>query len=168
MGRTQTLGPPPECGRTLLTAPSAIFVINTGVLVARRAKETEAQRKEREAAQFQKAYDEGMVLSRLVHRMQPIGTDRNHNRYWVFSDSTPGLFVEKGQLQTHSVCSLHSMWSLLLHTIMHKTKDNSFFTRSTQLGELAILIAEDCIVYMRVQGAYNLHSIWCHYQLEWC
>ena len=62
----------------------------------RRAKMTEAQRKEREAELFQLKFDEGILLSKRVLRVQPIGTDRNHNRYWVFSDGTPGLYVEKG------------------------------------------------------------------------
>ena len=57
---------------------------------------TEAQRKEREAELFQLKFDEGILLSKRVLRVQPIGTDRNHNRYWVFSDGTPGLYVEKG------------------------------------------------------------------------
>ena len=65
---------------------------------------TEAQRKEREAELFQLKFDEGILLSKRVLRVQPIGTDRNHNRYWVFSDGTPGLYVEKG---TQTTFTLH-------------------------------------------------------------
>jgi len=35
-------------------------------------------------------------LAKIVQRQFPIGTDRNHSRYWIFSDVTPGLYVEKG------------------------------------------------------------------------
>ena len=38
-----------------------------------------------------------MALAKQVYRHVPIGTDRNHNRYWVFHDATPGLYIEKGK-----------------------------------------------------------------------
>lgn len=41
---------------------------------------------------------EGIALAKAVLRQTPIGSDRNHSRYWVFSQTTPGLYIEKGQL----------------------------------------------------------------------
>ena len=75
---------------------------------------TEAQRKEREAELFQRTFDEGILLSKRVLRAQAIGTDRNHNRYWVFSDSTPGLFVEKGE--TAVCCDVTDVVSIVSAT----------------------------------------------------
>lgn len=51
---------------------------------------------------------EGIVLAKVVQRQSPIGTDRNHSRYWIFSDGTPGLFVEKGRL----LLALQTLFSL--------------------------------------------------------
>lgn len=53
-------------------------------------------RQQKEKLTFEKNFEEGIQLAKLVLRQLPIGTDRNHNRYWVFSTVTPGLFVEKG------------------------------------------------------------------------
>ena len=38
---------------------------------------------------------------RQALRVAPLGKDRFHNRYWVFHESTPGLYVEKGSLHDH-------------------------------------------------------------------
>ncbi|CAL1535554.1 unnamed protein product [Lymnaea stagnalis] len=40
--------------------------------------------------------EEAINLARMVLRQESIGTDRHHNRYWVFTNTTPGLYVEKG------------------------------------------------------------------------
>jgi len=37
-----------------------------------------------------------MGMAKQVLRVAPVGTDRNHNRYWVFSKATPGIYIEKG------------------------------------------------------------------------
>lgn len=51
---------------------------------------------QKEKLTFEKNFEEGIQLAKSVLRQLPIGTDRNHNRYWVFSTVTPGLFIEKG------------------------------------------------------------------------
>ncbi|KAK3101036.1 hypothetical protein FSP39_000430 [Pinctada imbricata] len=62
----------------------------------RKEKEYEINRKEREKEIFEKKFEEGIALAKSVLRQVPIGTDRNHNRYWIFSSTTPGLYMEKG------------------------------------------------------------------------
>ncbi|XP_072325430.1 tyrosine-protein kinase BAZ1B isoform X1 [Scyliorhinus torazame] len=51
-------------------------------------------RKHKAAAE--KAFQEGIAKAKLVLHRSPLGTDRNHNRFWLFSDLVPGLYVEKG------------------------------------------------------------------------
>ncbi|XP_078081199.1 tyrosine-protein kinase BAZ1B isoform X1 [Mustelus asterias] len=51
-------------------------------------------RKHKAAAE--KAFQEGIAKAKLVLYRSPLGTDRNHNRFWLFSDLVPGLYVEKG------------------------------------------------------------------------
>ncbi|KAM9812880.1 tyrosine-protein kinase BAZ1B isoform X1 [Syngnathus typhle] len=58
------------------------------------AAEEERQRKQRAA--MEKNFQEGITKAKLVLRRTPLGTDRNHNRYWFFSDVVPGLYIEKG------------------------------------------------------------------------
>ncbi|KAK4314652.1 hypothetical protein Pmani_014070 [Petrolisthes manimaculis] len=38
----------------------------------------------------------------LMLRLRPLGVDRNHDRYWLFNYTTPGLYVEKGWVDAHS------------------------------------------------------------------
>ncbi|KAG8450664.1 hypothetical protein GDO86_003079 [Hymenochirus boettgeri] len=59
-------------------------------------KEAEEERTRKQRAAAEKAFHEGIAKAKLVLRRSPIGTDRNHNRYWLFSDEVPGLFIEKG------------------------------------------------------------------------
>ncbi|XP_066491125.1 tyrosine-protein kinase BAZ1B [Tiliqua scincoides] len=59
-------------------------------------KEAEEERIRKHKAAAEKAFQDGIAKAKLVMRRTPIGTDRNHNRYWLFSDEVPGLFVEKG------------------------------------------------------------------------
>ncbi|KAM4796561.1 tyrosine-protein kinase BAZ1B [Rhinophrynus dorsalis] len=59
-------------------------------------KEAEEERMRKQRAAAEKAFHEGIANAKLVLRRSPIGTDRNHNRYWLFSDEVPGLFIEKG------------------------------------------------------------------------
>ncbi|XP_037596318.1 tyrosine-protein kinase BAZ1B [Cebus imitator] len=59
-------------------------------------RQAEEERIRRHKAAAEKAFQEGIAKAKLVMRRTPIGTDRNHNRYWLFSDEVPGLFIEKG------------------------------------------------------------------------
>lgn len=59
-------------------------------------KEYEEYMEQKEKLELEKAFAEGMGMAKQVLRITPIGTDRNHNRYWVFSKATPGVYVEKG------------------------------------------------------------------------
>ncbi|XP_057604201.1 tyrosine-protein kinase BAZ1B isoform X2 [Hippopotamus amphibius kiboko] len=59
-------------------------------------REAEEERIRKHKAAAEKAFQEGIAKAKLVMRRTPIGTDRNHNRYWLFSDEVPGLFIEKG------------------------------------------------------------------------
>ncbi|XP_053313213.1 tyrosine-protein kinase BAZ1B [Spea bombifrons] len=59
-------------------------------------KEAEEEKLRKLRASQEKAFHEGIAKAKLVLRRSPIGTDRNHNRYWLFSDGVPGLYIEKG------------------------------------------------------------------------
>ncbi|XP_008280834.1 tyrosine-protein kinase BAZ1B isoform X2 [Stegastes partitus] len=62
----------------------------------RMEKEAEEERMRRQRAAAERAFQDGITKARLVMRRAPLGTDRNHNRYWLFSDVVPGLYIEKG------------------------------------------------------------------------
>ncbi|XP_071955362.1 tyrosine-protein kinase BAZ1B-like [Antedon mediterranea] len=62
----------------------------------RRIKDLEELRKQREAESFERRFEDGIQLAKSILRNQPLGVDRNHSRYWLFSSVVPGLFVEKG------------------------------------------------------------------------
>uniref|UniRef100_A0A3P8TLE1 Tyrosine-protein kinase BAZ1B n=1 Tax=Amphiprion percula TaxID=161767 RepID=A0A3P8TLE1_AMPPE len=62
----------------------------------RMEKEAEEERMRRQRASAERAFQDGITKARLVMRRAPLGTDRNHNRYWLFSDVVPGLYIEKG------------------------------------------------------------------------
>lgn len=62
----------------------------------RMEKEAEEERVRKQRAAVEKAFQEGITKAKLVLRRAPLGTDRNHNRYWLFSDVVPGLYIEKG------------------------------------------------------------------------
>ncbi|XP_033102198.1 tyrosine-protein kinase BAZ1B-like [Anneissia japonica] len=62
----------------------------------RRIKDQEELKKQKEAESFEKKFEEGIQLAKSILRSQPLGVDRNHSRYWLFSSVVPGLFVEKG------------------------------------------------------------------------
>ncbi|XP_029468859.1 tyrosine-protein kinase BAZ1B [Rhinatrema bivittatum] len=59
-------------------------------------KEAEEERIRKHKAAAEKAFHEGIANAKLVMHRSPLGTDRNHNRYWLFSDEVPGLYIEKG------------------------------------------------------------------------
>ncbi|XP_068565309.1 tyrosine-protein kinase BAZ1B isoform X1 [Cebidichthys violaceus] len=62
----------------------------------RMEKEAEEERMRKQRASVERAFQDGITKARLVTRRTPLGTDRNHNRYWLFSDVVPGLYIEKG------------------------------------------------------------------------
>uniref|UniRef100_A0A672HU89 Tyrosine-protein kinase BAZ1B n=1 Tax=Salarias fasciatus TaxID=181472 RepID=A0A672HU89_SALFA len=62
----------------------------------RMEKEAEEERIRKQRAATERAFQDGITKARLVMRRTPLGTDRNHNRYWLFSDVVPGLYIEKG------------------------------------------------------------------------
>ncbi|XP_045580422.1 tyrosine-protein kinase BAZ1B isoform X1 [Salmo salar] len=62
----------------------------------RMEKEAEEERVRKQKAAAERAFQDGITKAKLVLRRIPLGTDRNHNRYWLFSDVVPGLYIEKG------------------------------------------------------------------------
>ncbi|KAM9853295.1 tyrosine-protein kinase BAZ1B isoform 2-T2 [Aulostomus maculatus] len=62
----------------------------------RMEKEAEEERMRRQRVAAERAFQDGLSKAKLVMRRTPLGTDRNHNRYWLFSDVVPGLYIEKG------------------------------------------------------------------------
>ncbi|XP_029027103.1 tyrosine-protein kinase BAZ1B isoform X2 [Betta splendens] len=62
----------------------------------RMEREAEEERMRKQKASAERAFQDGITKARLVMRRTPLGTDRNHNRYWLFSDVVPGLYIEKG------------------------------------------------------------------------
>ncbi|XP_042215473.1 tyrosine-protein kinase BAZ1B-like [Homarus americanus] len=44
----------------------------------------------------------------LLIRLQPLGVDRNHDRYWLFNNTTPGLYVEKGWVDPNTTYNIQS------------------------------------------------------------
>ncbi|VDI06875.1 bromodomain adjacent to zinc finger domain protein 1B [Mytilus galloprovincialis] len=59
-------------------------------------REYEEYMEQKERIDLEKAFTEGIGAAKHVLRVAPVGTDRNHNRYWVFSKATPGIYIEKG------------------------------------------------------------------------
>ncbi|XP_030622813.1 tyrosine-protein kinase BAZ1B [Chanos chanos] len=62
----------------------------------RMEKEAEEERIRKQKAAAERAFQDAITKAKLVLRRTPLGTDRNHNRYWLFSDVVPGLYIEKG------------------------------------------------------------------------
>ncbi|XP_016336398.1 tyrosine-protein kinase BAZ1B-like [Sinocyclocheilus anshuiensis] len=62
----------------------------------RMEKEAEEERIRRQKAAAEKALQDAVTKAKLVMKRTPLGTDRNHKRYWLFSDVVPGLYIEKG------------------------------------------------------------------------
>ncbi|XP_072551289.1 tyrosine-protein kinase BAZ1B [Salminus brasiliensis] len=62
----------------------------------RMEKEAEEERIRKQRVAAERAFQDGIAKAKLVMRRTPLGTDRNHNRYWLFSDVVPGLYIEKG------------------------------------------------------------------------
>ncbi|XP_030007465.1 tyrosine-protein kinase BAZ1B isoform X2 [Sphaeramia orbicularis] len=62
----------------------------------RMEKEAEEERARKQRVAAERAFQDGVTKAKLVMRRTPLGTDRSHNRYWLFSDVVPGLYIEKG------------------------------------------------------------------------
>ncbi|XP_062241758.1 tyrosine-protein kinase BAZ1B isoform X2 [Platichthys flesus] len=62
----------------------------------RMEKEAEEERIRKQRVSLERAFQDGIAKAKLIMRRAPLGTDRNHNRYWLFSDVVPGLYIEKG------------------------------------------------------------------------
>ncbi|XP_058489640.1 tyrosine-protein kinase BAZ1B isoform X2 [Solea solea] len=62
----------------------------------RMEKEAEEERMRKQRVNAERNFQDGITKMKLVMRRTPLGTDRNHNRYWLFSDVVPGLYIEKG------------------------------------------------------------------------
>ncbi|KAM9801592.1 tyrosine-protein kinase BAZ1B [Neosynchiropus ocellatus] len=62
----------------------------------RMEREAEEERMRKQRAAAERAFQDGITKAKLILRRLPLGTDRNHNRYWLFSNEVPGLFIEKG------------------------------------------------------------------------
>lgn len=61
-------------------------------------KEEEEQRRRFVAVECERV----ILQKEMLIRLQPLGLDRNHDRYWLFNNTTPGLYVEKGWIDHHS------------------------------------------------------------------
>uniref|UniRef100_A0A671LTM0 Tyrosine-protein kinase BAZ1B n=1 Tax=Sinocyclocheilus anshuiensis TaxID=1608454 RepID=A0A671LTM0_9TELE len=59
-------------------------------------RQAEEERIRRQKAAAEKALQDAVTKAKLVMKRTPLGTDRNHKRYWLFSDVVPGLYIEKG------------------------------------------------------------------------
>ncbi|XP_055899439.1 tyrosine-protein kinase BAZ1B-like [Biomphalaria glabrata] len=64
--------------------------------MALREKEIQEEKQKEKLRKKQEQMADAINLARMVLRCEPIGTDRHHDRYWVFTNTTPGLYVEKG------------------------------------------------------------------------
>ncbi|XP_037788836.1 tyrosine-protein kinase BAZ1B-like isoform X2 [Penaeus monodon] len=60
-------------------------------------KEEEERKREMVVLEYEKVLNQKECLIRL----QPLGVDRNHDRYWIFK-SMPGLFIEKGWVDSNT------------------------------------------------------------------
>uniref|UniRef100_A0A8C9ENT1 Tyrosine-protein kinase BAZ1B n=1 Tax=Pavo cristatus TaxID=9049 RepID=A0A8C9ENT1_PAVCR len=92
----------------------------------RMEKEAEEERIRKHKAAAEKTFQDGIAKAKLVMRRTPVGTDRNHNRYWLFSDEVPGLFIEKGWV--------HDSIDYRFILPHQKKEEQSYFTRSVVAG----------------------------------
>jgi len=64
-------------------------------------KRMEEERRENERREQDEDLSNKRRLKENVMRKLPLGTDRNHNRYWLMSDGMAGLYVEVGWIGSH-------------------------------------------------------------------
>ncbi|KAG2459400.1 tyrosine-protein kinase BAZ1B [Polypterus senegalus] len=86
----------------------------------RQEKVAEDERNRKQKAAAEKAFQEGITKAKLVLRRLPLGVDRNHNRYWLFSDVIPGLYIEKGWVHD----SIDYSFTLSPEEIKEEEQDN--------------------------------------------
>ncbi|XP_078484589.1 tyrosine-protein kinase BAZ1B [Ciona intestinalis] len=65
------------------------------------------QRSKQESERADRQLEETRTLARHLRRRLPLGTDRNHSRYWLFCDGIPGFYVEKGWVNDNIDYSTH-------------------------------------------------------------
>uniref|UniRef100_H2Z6I1 WAC domain-containing protein n=1 Tax=Ciona savignyi TaxID=51511 RepID=H2Z6I1_CIOSA len=65
------------------------------------------QKSKQEQAKADRQLEETRTLARHLRRRLPLGTDRNHSRYWLFCDGIPGFYIEKGWVNDHVDYSTH-------------------------------------------------------------
>lgn len=83
----------------------SLFLFHT-----RQQKEEEERRRQFVVLECERVLQQKDTLIRL----QPLGFDRNHDRYWLFNATTPGLYVEKGWVDHHTTYSTQVKGMLIL------------------------------------------------------
>uniref|UniRef100_A0A8C1UKN9 Tyrosine-protein kinase BAZ1B n=1 Tax=Cyprinus carpio TaxID=7962 RepID=A0A8C1UKN9_CYPCA len=106
----------------------------------RMEKEAEEERIRRQKAAAEKAFQDAVTKAKLVLRRTPLGTDRNHNRYWLFSDVVPGLYIEKGWVHE----SIDYTFTLPPEE-EPKEDEGSIVSTSNENGQQGAPVPEPCI-----------------------
>jgi len=87
-------------------------------------------------------FQEGIAQAKSVLRQCPIGTDRNHSRYWIFEGTTPGLYIEKGR----NYGGIYEL--IVLYLLIQFLRTNNAFYSKNELcrmfGTLAICFTPHC------------------------
>ncbi|KAK7073042.1 hypothetical protein SK128_003473 [Halocaridina rubra] len=66
------------------------------------------EEEEKRKAQFIQQWEKINSQKDMLTRLQPLGCDRNHDRYWLFNTTTPGLYVEKGWVDANTTYCIRS------------------------------------------------------------
>uniref|UniRef100_A0A673JPL5 Tyrosine-protein kinase BAZ1B-like n=1 Tax=Sinocyclocheilus rhinocerous TaxID=307959 RepID=A0A673JPL5_9TELE len=106
----------------------------------RMEKEVEEERIRKQKAAAEKALQDAVTKAKLVLRRTPLGTDRNHNRYWLFSDVVPGLCIEKGWVHE----SIDYTFTLPPEE-EPKEDEGSIVSASNENGQQGAPVLESCI-----------------------
>uniref|UniRef100_A0A672MEI3 Tyrosine-protein kinase BAZ1B n=1 Tax=Sinocyclocheilus grahami TaxID=75366 RepID=A0A672MEI3_SINGR len=108
----------------------------------RMEKEAEEERIRKQKAATEKALQDAVTKAKLVLRRTPLGTDRNHNRYWLFSDVVPGLYIEKGWVHE----SIDYTFTLPPEEEpVSKEDEGSIVSASNENGQQGAPVPESCI-----------------------
>uniref|UniRef100_A0A674DC31 Tyrosine-protein kinase BAZ1B n=1 Tax=Salmo trutta TaxID=8032 RepID=A0A674DC31_SALTR len=99
----------------------------------RMEKEAEEERVRKQKAAAERAFQDGISKAKQVLRRIPLGTDRNHNRYWLFSDVVPGLYIEKGWVHD----SIDYSYTLPLEEATAEPEDEEATKEETNDGALS-------------------------------
>uniref|UniRef100_A0A673JQ39 Tyrosine-protein kinase BAZ1B n=1 Tax=Sinocyclocheilus rhinocerous TaxID=307959 RepID=A0A673JQ39_9TELE len=103
-------------------------------------REVEEERIRKQKAAAEKALQDAVTKAKLVLRRTPLGTDRNHNRYWLFSDVVPGLCIEKGWVHE----SIDYTFTLPPEE-EPKEDEGSIVSASNENGQQGAPVLESCI-----------------------